>query len=313
LITNQLARMELERSPQVKPNMIGVILGGVPSPRVLEVAKSLKARGMHILAAIGEPEKGNKTIKLDDLEVPLFPSSEGAATENSLKELIKEKYPSKQGNRKNQNQVVAVDVGDKLNSALFAKLDIPVVVGTKGVEQMSKTRSFYGDERLALIEENYDQQLRAFEDMFGTWAWRFPRLFTPSWNLSGYEVMPPSFGDEFSLSTRSMMDNLNRLFERDIDETRVKRVRGQESGPNEAGVQPEYLEGRVVNQFKIENGQGQSSYTFRSEIKGDENYAEGVADSVQFLAQKSAEVDLNITRPRRFNLLDVMQTPLLSL
>ena len=142
------------------------------------------------------------------------------------------------------------------------------------------TESTEAAKQLAVIDDDFNKHFAAFDALFSDMAKAFPGIYR-GWDLIGTSSSPTS---------KSLTRSFNDLFEKDF---------GLESFKQDGRI----IEGQHQQEFTFKNGSGRSSFTFRRITNEPEDSAEGIADSIEFIAQQAMENQTR--RPRVFNILDV--------
>jgi len=138
-----------------------------------------------------------------------------------------------------------------------------------------------------------NKRMAAFDSMWGDWSRRFPGL------LDDHDFFMRASNPMDT--PQSLLNSFSDLFNRDFGREQVQKITTEEQ--EKMGI----TEGQVTRDYTFRDGSGTSSFSFRSVVNNQEATAEGIADSVGFLAQKAQD----ISRPRVFNILDVAEQRLL--
>jgi len=268
---------------RLNPETIAVIICGWPSQQASEVAKVCNRRGYNIrkfgLCLDTFEDSQLQSFELGNVTVVRFSDQENAKArlEAEIQECRRERlYP------------VIVDLScTAIAVDLYNELKVPFVLESKGKERTQAIQSTETSKQTALISEQMDKQVAALDALWEDWARRFPGLFD-GFDFSFSSTHPDDTSGGF---LHSISDLLNREFA-------VENVEpmGEKS--------EEFVESRIQRKygFRSNAGKGSSTFTFRQIINQEEK-AEGVADSVAFIAQKAQEM----VRPRVYNILDVAQ------
>jgi len=270
---------------QLSAEHVGVIIGGFPQQAAVDVAKACAKRGYNVLKF----GLATQDAKLDSLEVPdvgkfqLCKFSD-AKVKQKLQEAISHA-------RKQHLSVVMVDTTNlSENVSLYNELQVPFILQSKGGESHVKAvRDTEEAKTFALISEQMNKRAAVFDEMWRDWSMRFPGMFDDS--------------DFFLRSTnplttsRSLLNSLSDLTNKPLGLENVQPFDSEEKSAD-------YTEGQASQEYTFKNGSGSSTFTFRHTINNNQEYAESVADSVGFLAQKSQE----IARPQVYNMLDVARS-----
>ena len=268
-----------QRSAALSPDKVAVIVCGYPSQAAQDVAKACKRRGYQVcpfgLATANEASMevsgvGKITlVKFDDKEA-----------KNKLQQAINEA-------RKENRSVVVVDTtpnASEQHVALYNELKVPFIMQSKPGESHTKAvQDTQEANTFALISDQMNKRTAVFDQMWHDWSRRYPGLLDDGdffFRSSHPQDTPPSLLD-------SLSDLVNKPF--GLDQV-------QPFGPND-----KVMEGHTTREYTFKNGSGTSTFTFRQAVNDNQEYADSIADSVGFLAQKSQE----IARPQVYNMLDV--------
>jgi hypothetical protein len=325
-----------QKSGHVKPDHVGVVLVGSQANNnlAMETAKALTNKGMQIVLGVGIPKSTTTQMECIDPQDSNF--------KTKLNEAVKSA-------RDKGKVVIGVDVSGNPNVELFREMGIPYVLNRReepsttqqnqqqqpqqNQQQQNQQQQTQQNQQqqpqpqqnqqqqpqpqqsqqpgqrndlLAVIDEDFNMFARFHQQMWQDASRRFPGLLG-GWQLQGWESMPRSFMD-FDHNTDMMLESFNRLFDETWPDSTIKKLRDQSSSESQ-GVPKNYLEGHSHSEYSAKNASGSSSFTFRQQYNGDQPAAEGIADSVLFLAQKHQQG----AKPRVFSLVDVMESPMLRL
>merc|ERR1740127_45916 len=98
-----------------------------------------------------------------------------------------------------------------------------------------------------------------------------------------------------------MVDSFQKLG-LDYDVESIKKLRSDDV-QRDFGVPAEYLDGHAFHTYTLTSGDGSVQFQFKHNVCGRRTYAEGVADTVTFLAAKIADASAT----KVFNMIDVLR------
>jgi hypothetical protein len=279
---------------RMSPESVAVIVNGWPDPQALNVAKSLVKRGFQVVP-FGLTTSGNKEFKVTDIPeitepIRLVKFSDTQQAKNSLQERLNE--------LRNQDKfVVVVDTtaeGVDEHVKLYNDLKVPFVLESRGGESHQRAvRETEQARSLALITEQMNKRMSVMDQMWREWSRRYPGVFD-DFDFNFRSSRP----DE---TPKSLMDSFSDLVNRELG---VEDIQPIDSGFKSSFEGPS-TESHMTREYSFRNGSGSSTYSFRQSVNNEQEFAESVADSVGFLAQKSQD----LSRPHVYNILDVATQP----
>jgi hypothetical protein len=270
----------------LRPENISVIVCGYPAANALDVAKACCKRG-YKLNQLGLAMDDNKSSTID------VPECGKVNLVNVSNAEAKSKLQTAINEAKGQGlfPVVADTTNAEKNVTMYNELQIPFVLQSAGGESHVKAiKDTEASKTFALIAEDMNKSMAAFDAMWGDWAKRFPGLLT-DFDFNSKSTAPER-------TPRSLFSSFSDLFNRNIEQKNVENLSAADA--KKMGM----IEGSSTRTYNFKNGSGTSTFTFSHSTKSPEAYAEGVADAVGFLARKANEMN---DRPRVFNILDVAE------
>jgi hypothetical protein len=198
--------------------------------------------------------------------------------------------------------VVGIDVSERPSSRMFQQCDIPFVMNTRGGEGIFS--SLMRSKSMAVIDEDFNKYSRAIEEVFEDLGKRFPGLLKSNWSVEGCECLPEK-EKEMHRSTERMIEAVDKLTGQTTGESSIKQVRDSKEA-QKMGVPKENLDEHVCQEVELKSKDGTACFKFEQMYLGTKAQAEGVADSVLFLAHKCSMQ----AKPRTWNLMDVLETEL---
>jgi hypothetical protein len=282
-----------QRTTMSSPDTISVIINGWPSPQASEVAQACAKRGFQVVPF------GLATTTGTQHEVQGKPVKTVPFADQSAKQELSQAV---QQERNNGKFVVVVDCsGDdtaKDHVQMYNELQVPFVLETSNQQVVRDTEAA---KTTAMITEQMNKRMSVMDQMWRDWSRRFPGLFN-DFDFSFRSSRPWD-------TPRSLLDSFSDLMDREFgfDEIQPIEQRLPQSAevPQPPSSQPR-LEGQFTREYTFKNGGGGSStYTFSQTVNDTQEFAESVADSVGFLAQKSQDM----ARPQVYSILDVAAQP----
>jgi type II secretory pathway pseudopilin PulG len=293
------------RRARMQPESIAVLICGWPDPAASNVAKACEKRGFKVLpfglASSNEQQQKQQQQRQqqqqqqqqqkqqqqqqsqqreEQQQYEIVPFSDPNA-KRKLTEAIEKA-------RRDERFVVIVDTSPDAAShvSLYNELKVPFVLQTQGGQAHAQAvhETQQANSTQALISERLNKRLSVMDQMWTEWSRRYPGLFD-DFEFSFKSSNP-------SETPRSLLNSFSDLVNRELG---VDAFTREEQGKTKS------VEGHLTREYSFKNGSGSSEFTFRQDVNEDEEYADSVADSVAFLAQKSQE----IARPQVFNILDV--------
>jgi HD-GYP domain-containing protein (c-di-GMP phosphodiesterase class II) len=274
-----------QRRSRISPEKIAVVVNGWPSQAAHEVAKACAKRGYRVIPfGLATDEIKDQRLDVPDVgSLQLVKYSDPSAKQQLQQHL-------QQAQQKEMFTIVVDTTNNPTNVNLYNELKVPFIFESKGGEALNQVvRRTEDAKNFSLITERMNKRLAALDSMWEDWSRRFPGLF-----------------DEFDFffktsrpeeTSRSLLGSFSDLINRDFGMDQVQAFReGEEKNLG-------FTEGMVTREYSFKNGTGTSTFTFRQSVNDEKEYADSVADSVAFLAQKSQE----IARPQVFSILDVAQ------
>ena len=284
-VTRMSAQNNNKRAKQaLAANQIGVIVCGYPGQAAVDVAKACAKRGYKVRPfGLALADVKDLKIIVPDVGTVQLVKFGDASAKAKLQEAI-------QAAEKEGLSVVVADTTEVAgNASVYNEVKVPFVLQSKGgevhdqlVKQTEDANTF------ALISQQMNKRLAAFDQMWQEWGKRYPGLFDDH-DFSFKSSHP---GD----TPKSLLDSFSDLTNQSFGLDKVQMF----------GKDDKFTEGHATREYTFKNGSGSSSFVFRQSVKTDAaDYAESVADSVGFLAQKAQE----IARPQVYNILDVAAAP----
>jgi hypothetical protein len=182
---------------------------------------------------------------------------------------------------------------------MYNELQVPFILQSKGGETHQQAVSTTEQSNtMALITEHMNKRVSVMDQMWREWSRRYPALFD-DFDFSFRSTHP-------SETPKSLMDSFSDLVNRELGMDSIQPFEQQQQKDWDISTSQPSLEGSVTREYSFKNGgSGSSSYSFRQSVNNNEEFAESVADSVGFLAQKSQDM----ARPQVYSILDVAAQP----
>jgi hypothetical protein len=272
-----------QRRARMSPESISVIICGWPDQAAENVAKACKKRGYSI-AKFGLCQD-NCDHNVDVSEVGKIECVK-FSDPNAKQRLQK----CQQDCQQEQKSIVLVDASPDAakHVQMYNELKIPFVLQSQGGEAHNQAvRDTELARSTALISETMSRQLSVLDNMWTDMSRRFPGLFD-DFDLEFRSTNPRE-------TPRSLMNSISDIMNREFNMDQIQQFDDSDK--------KKFTEGNVTREYTFKDGSGRSSFTFRQTVDNDQEYADTIADSVGFLAQKTQE----LSRPQVYNILDVAQ------
>jgi len=257
-------------------NEIAVILAGFGFGELAkQCGEECARRGMKIQQfALG---KGSGKEEVGGVQVEITDFADAQA-KDKLAQAV-------QGAKKSGMVPIVVDVTQVVENAnIYNQVGVPFVMKVVGDQDEKRLSGMVNEsQNLALIDQEMNKHLAAFDRFFYDWSTAFPGAFS-GFSLLGSESQPYSAGNALHALTRSHLSSFGRLLDEDLSDSLITRLR--DAGESErAGVPREALMSHYHNDYTFKDGSGSATFEFRQSVDGTRGYASGVADSVQYLAE----------------------------
>jgi len=265
-------------------NKVLTILAGLPQQMAMDVAIACKKRGFQIATTGIGLENAPEYVEIPQVgKISIVKAS-------SPEILTKLQQQVDEGRKQGLFPIVADTTQSDSNVKLYNQLKLPFVMQTKGGNShMKAVADTEAAKTFALITQDMNKRMAAFDAMWQDWSARFPSLFD-GWDLSIKSTNPPQ------ARPKSLLSSMSNFFGRDLRQQEIQQMDSATAGKPA-------VEGSYTNDYTFSNGSGTSSISFRQTFDNEKEYAEGVADSVGFLAQKAQQA----IAPRVYNILDVAE------
>jgi hypothetical protein len=264
----------------MKHELINVIVAGFPNKLATSVATTCKQRGFNVARFGASMKDFNK----DSIEVPdLGKLRLYKFGDSKLKDQLKAEVD--ESKRESRFPIVADVSNLPENVELYNDCNVPFVM--QSADHKTRIQSNEKAKQLAVISEDFNKYAVAFDAIMREWGRRFPGLFR------GFDVVGDGLNASRHLS-HSFNDLLDKEFHKNADKQKPPAS---------------YVEGMSHQEFAFKDGKGSTTFSFKRSA-GPEDFAEGMADAIQFLA-KQAELDLPA---RVYSMVDVARrAPLMML
>jgi hypothetical protein len=274
------------RRTKLAPENIGVIVSGYPSEQAVTVVSECLKRGFRVSKfGLATEEIGDDKLfsvpKIGNVRVTKFTGSDvRPKLEVEITELQKEGL-----------FVVVADTTENVaNVELYNLLKVPFVLQCKEAESLIRAiKHTESSKTFAVVTGHMNKRLAAFDVCWAEWSKRYAGLF------DDYDF---TFKSSSPLDTPvSLMTSFSELINKDFGSHQIKDMESAEQ--NKMG----FPKTHVTREFTFKNRTGTSSFTFCQSIDDKEAYAEGMGDSIAFLAQKAHRT----ARPQVYSILDVAE------
>jgi len=185
------------------------------------------------------------------------------------------------------------------NAEIYSGKKCPFVMGTTGGDRAKLMKVTEDSETYAVIAPNMCKQIVAFQATMENMASSFPNAF------GGYKMELAESHQHTKADTsgtaKAMVSSFNALGVQPFAVDDIKKVRGAEDSVA-FGVPRDHLMGHAFHTYTLRSPDGSVQFEFKHNVCGRRTYAEGVADAVQFLADKVQSG----SKKRIFSMIDVL-------
>jgi len=185
------------------------------------------------------------------------------------------------------------------NMEIYTAQKSSFVIGTTGGDRSKMLQMTEDSETYAVIAPNMCKQIVAFQATMEHMAKAYPGAF------GGYKMelveSHQSTKADTSGTAKAMVSSFNDLGVQTFGVDDIQMIRKPDE--QEAfGVPKEHIDGHAWHTYALTSQDGSVQFEFKHNVCGRRTYAEGVADAVQFLAQK-----IRIgSKKRVFSMIDVL-------
>jgi len=185
------------------------------------------------------------------------------------------------------------------NADIYAGSQCPFVMGTTGGDREKLMKVTNDSETYAVIAPNMCKQIVAFQATMEKMASDFPNAF------GGYKMelteSHQSTKADTSGTAKAVVASFNSLGVQPFAVDDIRKVRDPQEQAS-MGVPKDSLTGHAWHTYTLTSADGSVQFQFKHNVNGRSTYAEGVADAVQFLAEKIKTG----SKKRVFNMIDVL-------
>mmetsp|Transcript_9479 Transcript_9479/g.29382 ORF Transcript_9479/g.29382 Transcript_9479/m.29382 type:complete len:286 (-) Transcript_9479:90-947(-) len=185
------------------------------------------------------------------------------------------------------------------NVDIYTAQKCPFVIGTTGGDRAKMMKVTEESGTYAVVAPNMCKQIVAFQATMDKMATDFPNAF------AGYKMelveSHQSTKADTSGTAKAMVESFNQLGVEPFSVEDIKKVRDP-AQQQEMGVPAEHVNGHAWHTYTLTSGDGSVQFQFKHNVCGRRTYAEGVADAVQFLAEKVQTG----SKKRIFSMIDVL-------
>jgi hypothetical protein len=269
----------------ISPDKIEVILVGLPDQQAMEAAKACLQRG-YKLSKVGLTMGDHKTVDIPEFGQISLTNIKNEGSKSILEQAIAE-------SQKNGLTPIVADTTNNVNGTvkMYTELKIPFVMQSQEAQFRNLVQEVEEAKMFALISEDMNKQTAAFDAMWEDWSKRFPGLF------ADYDFDTKTNDHKRSI-TESMIKAFNDLFHKTFTSDYFHRNKAEP-----------IVGGHVTREYMFKNSSGTSNFTFSHTCDNEKEFAEGIAEGVGFLAQKTHQM---AETPQVFGILDVAEQGLLS-
>jgi len=271
-------------------------MNGLPGAMGLEVSAACLRRGFAVAPYALTGPKMPGTVDVDDLEggapttVTLLASGSPEA-DNAVKEM-----------QETIKNLIVIDfthpTAVNMNAEFYAKHGLAYIMGTTGGDRDALMKVTEDAGLYAVIAPNMCKQIVAFQATMQSMAENFPGAFG-GYTLDITESHQSTKADT-SGTAKAMVGHFKALGPKfEVDD--IKLIRDTEE-QKAFGVPEDALLGHAWHTYTLTSGDGSVQFQFKHNVCGRRTYAEGVADTVTFLAAQIAAG----SEKKVFNMIDVL-------
>eukprot|EP00903_Cladosiphon_okamuranus_P010500 g9932.t1 len=292
----------MEEQEEMAFDGVWVMMNGLSGKMGLDVAAACLRKGFRI-APYAISGSGSGEFKVSDLEgggnstatITLVPSGDTEGCDKAIADLKR---------RCAGGKVVVVDYTHpsavNANAEFYAKHKLDFVMGTTGGDRDALMSVTEGSGVYAVIAPNMGKQIVALQTAIDNMAREFPGSFA-NYKLEITESHQSAKADT-SGTAKALAADFAKLTAEDYDVGSIKKIRDVE-GQKAFGVPEEHLAGHAFHTYSLKSDDGTVEFQFRHNVCGRGMYAEGTADTVEFLAGKAAAG----AEKKVYNMLDVLR------
>jgi 4-hydroxy-tetrahydrodipicolinate reductase len=273
------------------------MMNGLPGAMGHEVAQACIRRGFGLapvaMSGPGMPaecdvKEGDKVVKV------ALVSSEDPAKQKSVVADMQSKFGK---------SLVIIDFTHPTavnpNSEIYSEQKCPFVMGTTGGDRDKLMKVTTDSDTYAVIAPNMCKQIVAFQATMDHMAKTFPSAF------GGYKMQLVESHQytkaDTSGTAKAVVSSFNGLGVDPFKVDDIQMIRDQEQ-QRKMGIPEDHLMGHAWHTYSLTSGDGSVQFEFKHNVCGRRTYAEGVADAVEFLAQKINSG----SKKRVFDMIDVL-------
>lgn len=185
------------------------------------------------------------------------------------------------------------------NADLYSSAQSSFVMGTTGGDRAKLQKVTEDSSTYAVIAPNMCKQIVAFQATMERMSSDFPGAFG-GYKMSLVESHQSTKADT-SGTAKAMVSSFNKLGTEAFQVEDIQKIRKPEEQTS-IGVPKEHLNGHAWHTYTLTSPDGSVEFQFKHNVCGRRTYAEGVADAVQFLADKV----MAGSKKRVFSMIDVL-------
>lgn len=260
------------------PEKVAVIIAGYPNEQAVEVARQSSSRGYRV-SKFGLTTTDQSSVEVPQIGKINLVNTASSDARSRLDQAVRD------ARREGLFPIVADTTGNDGHVSLYNQLRVPFVFQSSNEDSRSRAiQETEASKTFALISDQMNKRVAAFDEMVRDWSRRFPGL------LSGYELKATTDGKSQETLSRSFSDLLNR----DIGSDTFSRAESKKSGTSSGGS---------IREYTLQNTGGSGTFSFSHSCNDLKESTEGITDSIGFLARRAQQ----IARPRVFSILDVAE------
>lgn len=169
------------------------------------------------------------------------------------------------------------------NTDIYTAQKCPFVIGTTGGDREKMMKVTEDSGTYAVIAPNMCKQIVAFQATMDHMAKSFPGCFG-NYKMEVVESHQNGKADT-SGTAKAVVESMSSLGVQPFSVDDIKKIRKPEE-QEVFGVPKEHFGGHAWHTYTLTSSDGSVMFEFKHNVCGRRTYAEGVADAVEFLAQK---------------------------
>jgi hypothetical protein len=287
-LQEQQEESQRQGNTRLTPERIHVVIVGWPNELAHRVAQASLKHGFQV-CTFGLSLDDAKSDSIEVENVGKIELTKMSASD------VKAKLESNTSDCKDEKgeqyvHIIADTSGTDKNIKMYNELKIPYVIETEGEDRLQRAvRDTEAARTFAVISDDFNKHIAVLDALWQDWSKRFPSLF--------YDFDLDFRASDPSRPSKRLMNSFSDVLNKEFKQDQVRQLSQEDQ--KKLG----YTEGSACWDYTFKNGTGNSMFSFRVNSNNKEATAEGIADAVGFIAQKSQE----LARPQVFNIVDVAE------